>query len=73
MRLFKPKDKPLTAHQLADLSPERIRIAKVLKKHIDAAVLELGNGYDVDLQGSFASTPIHIVVEVKAVGNGEIP
>jgi hypothetical protein len=72
MNLFKQKNKPLTAEDLAKLSPERIRIAKVLKKHIDAAVLELGAGYVVDLQGSFASTPVRIVVEVKAE-DGEIP
>jgi len=47
MKLFIKEDRPLTAEQVANLSPERIRIAKVLKKHIDAVVLELGSGYDV--------------------------
>jgi hypothetical protein len=73
MKLFKQKNEPLTAEDLAKLSPERVRIAKVLKKHIDSAVLELGAGYTVDVQGSFASTPLRIVVEVKAVDNEEIP
>lgn len=72
MKLFQPKDKPLKPEELANLSPERTHIAKVFKKHIDAAVVELGTSYDVTLQGSFASTPIRIFVEVKAT-NGEIP
>ena len=73
MKLFKPKNEPFKSEDLEKLSPERIRIAKVFKKHIDAAVAELGDGYTVDLQGSFASTPLRIVVEVKAVGASEIP
>jgi hypothetical protein len=63
---FKRKDKPLTAEELTKLSPERIKIAKIFKKHIDVAVAELGSGYDVTLQGSFASTPIRLTVEVTA-------
>ena len=48
------------------ISPERQRIAKVFKKHIDKAVEELGIGYKVTLQGKFDSTPIRIQIEVNA-------
>ena len=40
MEPMKPKD-------VAKLSPERGRIAKIFKAHIDKAVEELGVGYDV--------------------------
>ncbi len=50
----------------AKLSPERIRIAKIFKKHIDKAVEELGVGYDVALQGRFDKTPIRIEIEVTS-------
>jgi hypothetical protein len=46
----------------------------VLKKHIDAAVLELGNGLRCLIcREALHRHPYIIVVEVKAVGNGEIP
>jgi hypothetical protein len=35
------------------LSPERVRIAKIFKAHIDRAVEELGVGYEVTVQGRF--------------------
>jgi hypothetical protein len=44
----------------------------VFKKHIEMAIVELGTGYTVDLQGSFTSTPIRIEIEVNAQ-EGEIP
>lgn len=48
MKLFKSTNEPLNVEDLAKLSPERIRIAKVFKKHIDATVAELGAIYMVD-------------------------
>ena len=53
----------------SELSPERVRI---FKKHIDQAVAELGNGYDVTIQGWFDKTPIKLEIEIKA-SQGEIP
>ncbi|MGD0405111.1 MAG: hypothetical protein ABSB10_00460 [Candidatus Bathyarchaeia archaeon] len=50
------------------ISPERQRIAKVFKEHIDRAIEELGVGYQVDLQGKFDSTPIRIEIEVSTKG-----
>ena len=43
---------------MKSISPERERIAKVFKTHIEKAIEELGIGYQVDLQGKFDSTPI---------------
>ena len=57
---------------VSKLSPERIMIAKIFKKHIEQAILELGEGYVVDLQGRFDKTPIRIEVEVRTQ-TGEIP
>lgn len=57
---------------ISKLSPERIWIAKVFKKHIEQAIRELGEGYVVDLLGRFDKTPIRIEVDIKARG-GEIP
>jgi hypothetical protein len=56
---------------VSKLSPERIRIAKIFKKHIEQAILELGGGYIVDFQGSFNKTPIRIELEVRS-RTGEI-
>jgi hypothetical protein len=53
---------------VVQLSPERQRIARVFKEHIDRAIAELGVGYQVDLQGKFDSTPVRIVIEVAAKG-----
>jgi hypothetical protein len=53
------------------VSPERIRIAKVLKAHIEKAIDELGVSYDVTLQGRFDKTPIRIEIEVQS--KDEIP
>jgi hypothetical protein len=53
------------------MSPERQRIAKIFKTHIDKAILELGMGYSVTLQGSFDKTPIHIEIEINS--KNEIP
>jgi hypothetical protein len=63
--------KPLKPIEVASLSPERQRIAKVFKIHIERAIAELGAGYDVTLQGQFNTTPIHIEVEVNS--KDEIP
>ena len=48
------------------LSPERQYIAKVFKKHIEQAIVEIGRGYQVDLQGKFSETPITITIEITA-------
>jgi predicted kinase len=56
---------------MKSISPERRRVAKIFKTHIDKAVLELGAGYNVTLQGKFDETPIRIEIEVSA--KGEIP
>jgi hypothetical protein len=51
---------------VAKLSPERQRIAKIFKTHIDRAVEELGVGYEVTLQGRYDKTPIRIEIEVTS-------
>ena len=56
---------------MKSLSPEREKIASVFKKHIDQAVLELGQGYEVTLQGKFDKTPIEITIEITS--RDEIP
>jgi hypothetical protein len=48
------------------ISPERQRIAKIFKTHIDKAIEELGVGYNVTLQGKFDKTPIHIEIQVDS-------
>jgi hypothetical protein len=53
----------------SELSPERVKIARIFKKHIDQAVAELDAGYDVTIQGWFDKTPIKLEIEVR----GEIP
>jgi hypothetical protein len=58
--------KPIKPKDVAMLSPERVRIAKILKTHIDRAVEELGEGCDVMLQGRYAKTPIHLEIEVSS-------
>lgn len=50
----------------AKLSPERIHIAKIFKKHIEKAIEELGAGYDVTLQGRFDTTPIRIEIGITS-------
>jgi len=63
--------KPAKLGNIESLSPERIRIARVFKVHIEKAIDELGVGYDVTLQGRFDKTPIHIEIEVNS--KDEIP
>jgi hypothetical protein len=58
--------KPMKIEDLAKLSPERVRIAKIFKKHFENAMDEIGPGYDVDLQGRFDKTPIRIEIEVNS-------
>jgi hypothetical protein len=50
------------------ISPERQRIARIFKTHIDRATSELGAGYNVTLQGKSDETPIRIKIEVNAKG-----
>jgi len=59
------KFKPLKPHEAAGISPERRNIAKILKKHADAAAAELV-GYDVSFQGKFDKGPIVIEIEVNS-------
>ena len=63
--------KPLNPMDVAELSPEKMLIAKILKAHIDKAIEELGMGYDVTVQGRFDKTPIRIEIEVTS--KEEIP
>ncbi len=49
---------------LTDLSPERQRVAKIIKKHIDRAVVELGADYNVQLAGKFDNKSIELRIEV---------
>ena len=57
--------------ELASISPERQRIAKIFKAHIERAIEELGIGYNVSLQGRFDAKPIRIEIEVTS--KDEIP
>jgi hypothetical protein len=63
--------KPLKSIDFSSISPERQRIAKIFKKHIEKAIVELGIGYDVTLQGIFDKTPLRIEIEIAS--NDEIP
>jgi hypothetical protein len=49
------------------ITPERQRIAKIFKDHIEKAINELGPGYTVDLQGNLYDTPIHITIKISPV------
>jgi hypothetical protein len=49
------------------ITPERQRIAKTFKNHIEKAVDELGPGYTVDLQGNFYDTPIRITIKISPI------
>jgi hypothetical protein len=51
IRPWKPVD-------ISKISPERIKIAKIFKTHLERAIDDLGPGYDVTLQGRFDKTPI---------------
>jgi hypothetical protein len=53
--------------QPAPITPERQRIAKIFKNHIEHAIDELGSGYTVDLQGNFNTTPIIITIEISPI------
>jgi hypothetical protein len=64
--LTRDKMKPLKPTEVASISPERQRIAKIFKTHIEKAIDELGIGYDVTLQGRFDKTPIRIEIEVNS-------
>ena len=50
---------------MRSISPERQRIARIFKTLIDRAILELGEGYEVTLQGKFDKTPIHIEIDFQ--------
>ena len=41
---------PMNPKDVAKLSPERIRIAKIFKTQVDKVIEELGVGYDVTLR-----------------------
>lgn len=63
--------KLLNAKEVGCISPERQRIAKIFKQHVENAIAELGVGYEITLQGSFDKTLIRIEVEVTS--KEEIP
>jgi hypothetical protein len=48
------------------ITPERERIGRIFKEHIEKAIDELGPGYTVDLQGHFDATPIRITVDISS-------
>ena len=56
---------------ISSISPERQRIAKIFKIHIEKAIEELGIGYDVTLQGRFDKMPICIEIVINS--KSEIP
>jgi hypothetical protein len=58
--------KKLKPNDIASISTERRRIAKIFKTHIDKAIAELGAGYNVTLQGKFDETPVRIEIEINA-------
>lgn len=60
------KFEPLSPKDVTAISPERRHIAKIFKKYVDAAVYELGSGYDVSFQGKFDKGPIVIEIEVTS-------
>ncbi|MDH5788056.1 MAG: hypothetical protein OEZ40_07190 [Candidatus Bathyarchaeota archaeon] len=60
MKTTKPVD-------IDSLSPERRRIAKIFKTHIEKAIDKLGPGYTITLQGKFDTTPLRIEIEVTAL------
>ena len=64
--LTRDKVKPVRSSELASISPERQRIAKIFKTHIERVIDELGVGYNVTLQGRFDKTPIRIEIEVSS-------
>ncbi len=49
---------------LTDLSLERQRVAKIIKKNIERAVAELGPGYNVELQGKFDSQKMELTIAI---------
>jgi len=55
--------------RLESITPERQRIAKIFKTHVEKAVDELGPGYTVDLQGNFYDTPIRITIEISPINS----
>lgn len=63
--------KPTNSVDITKISPERQRVARIFKAHIEKAIDELGSGYNVTLQGKFDRTPIRIWIEVTA--KDEIP
>ena len=63
--------KPLKEKDLEKISPERCRIAKTFKSLVEKAIEELGEGYDVTLQGRFDKTPIRL--EIVVTSKEEIP
>ena len=66
------KLKPWKPVDISKISPERIRIAKIFKTHIERAIDDLGPGYDVTVQGRYDKTPIWIKVEITS-SKGEMP
>ena len=60
---MKPED---IAEKLKSITPERQRIARIFKDHVEKAIVELGPGYTVDLKGDFFDTPIRIMIEISS-------
>jgi hypothetical protein len=64
--------KPPKPTDIDSLSPERKRIARIFYTYIKRVIGELGQGYEVTLQGKFDKTPISIEIQV-ATNTQEIP
>jgi hypothetical protein len=67
------KQRKMKPVDINSISPERRRITKIFKTHIEKGIDELGAGYTVTLQGRFDKTPIRIEVEVTAQEGEGIP
>jgi hypothetical protein len=66
------KNKPWNPADISKISPERQKMAKIFKIHIERAIDDLGPGYDVTLQGRCDKTPVWAKVEIAA-NEEEIP
>jgi hypothetical protein len=58
-------DRRKRMNKLDSVTPERQRIAKMFKTHIENAIDELGPGYMVDLQGNFFDTSMRIIIGIS--------
>jgi hypothetical protein len=55
--------KPINPVDITKISPERQRVARIFKTHIEKAIEELGTGYNVTLQDFYLG-----LVEIDKMG-----